>query len=545
MVTSCWVKGCKNRAGVNKVSFFRFPRRPENKRQMWIDHIIGQESRLTSSEGSDRRLRLGKIQEPSNHDRICSDHFITGKPSNDPLHVDYIPTLKISLSTTEAPNKISSVSRKKQRQSDLALGSGDHHEGEKRKEAAKALLIMTKMSTPRSSSSRKTNPQSKWCKQKASQTAPDASFALATAKISHLEKEIALLQNVNSHLRSQKQTFEDEIKRSRKMAPTPEDPKKRKIDNESGDMKLSDDCSSSSLLFKDFTLKRVLREDPRSKTISLHGTLSKGEHTSASAVVLLERKPFEVSTLEDSLHKARTTETLSNDIYSTHDAFSAGISPDLKATVICPATEKHISKYSEHEPFLVRETSDLYKSVTEPCIAQSKFSIQWVYNILAKKSESERIVVEDPDPELGFVLLPDMKWDRKNSDQLYLVAIVHKHGIKSLRDLNMQHLPLLENIRSKCLAGIKEQFGVPPHQMRVYLHYQPSYYHLHVHFTNLKLDSPPGSDIMRAHLLDDVIDNIKGDPQFYQKATISYVLRDGDELYKWYKDANYFEGDCS
>ncbi len=39
--------------------------------------------------------------------------------------------------------------------------------------------------------------------------------------------------------------------------------------------------------------------------------------------------------------------------------------------------------------------------------------LQWVYNILEKKQESERIVFEDPDPETGFILLPDMKWDCK------------------------------------------------------------------------------------------------------------------------------------
>ena len=38
---------------------------------------------------------------------------------------------------------------------------------------------------------------------------------------------------------------------------------------------------------------------------------------------------------------------------------------------------------------------------------------QWVYNILEKKTESERIVYEDADPETGFILLPDMKWDCK------------------------------------------------------------------------------------------------------------------------------------
>ena len=71
-----------------------------------------------------------------------------------------------------------------------------------------------------------------------------------------------------------------------------------------------------------------------------------------------------------------------------------------------------------------------------------------------KKTESERIVYEDPDPQNGFILLPDMKWDGKTIESLYLVAIVHKHGIKSLRDLDESHLPLLRNILKKGLVSI-------------------------------------------------------------------------------------------
>lgn len=36
-----------------------------------------------------------------------------------------------------------------------------------------------------------------------------------------------------------------------------------------------------------------------------------------------------------------------------------------------------------------------------------------MYNILEKKAEAERIVYEDPDPDIGFVLLPDFKWNQK------------------------------------------------------------------------------------------------------------------------------------
>lgn len=34
-------------------------------------------------------------------------------------------------------------------------------------------------------------------------------------------------------------------------------------------------------------------------------------------------------------------------------------------------------------------------------------------NILKKKAEADRIIYEDPDPEVGFVLLPDFKWNQK------------------------------------------------------------------------------------------------------------------------------------
>ena len=77
-----------------------------------------------------------------------------------------------------------------------------------------------------------------------------------------------------------------------------------------------------------------------------------------------------------------------------------------------------------------------------------------MYNILDKKKESDRIVFEDTDPEKGFILLPDMKWDRKDLNSLYLVAIVTKHGLKSLRDLDKDALPLLKNIREKGLVKI-------------------------------------------------------------------------------------------
>ena len=79
-------------------------------------------------------------------------------------------------------------------------------------------------------------------------------------------------------------------------------------------------------------------------------------------------------------------------------------------------------------------------------INEEKFTIDWVYNILEHKKESERIVYEDLDPETGFVLLPDFKWSCKQIEDLYLLAIVQRRNLKSIRDLNHRHLPLLEKL---------------------------------------------------------------------------------------------------
>lgn len=54
--------------------------------------------------------------------------------------------------------------------------------------------------------------------------------------------------------------------------------------------------------------------------------------------------------------------------------------------------------------------------------------IQWVYNILEKKAEADRIIYEDPDPVVGFVLLPDFKWDQKQvRDSGYNVFYAFTH----------------------------------------------------------------------------------------------------------------------
>ena len=140
--------------------------------------------------------------------------------------------------------------------------------------------------------------------------------------------------------------------------------------------------------------------------------------------------------------------------------------------VIYPATAKHVAKYESQPMHIIHETPALFRTVTEPFLQRERFDIEWVYNILAHKKEAESIVFENSDPEEGFIMVPDFKWDGRQVEDLYLVAIVHTRSIRSIRDLRAQHLPLLRNLWHQGCAAIKDKYGLPASQIRAYFHYQ-------------------------------------------------------------------------
>ncbi|XP_008686521.2 m7GpppX diphosphatase [Ursus maritimus] len=288
------------------------------------------------------------------------------------------------------------------------------------------------------------------------------------------------------------------------------------------------------LPFSGFRVKKVLRESARDKIIFLHGKVNEasGDGDGEDAVVILEKTPFQVEQVAQLLMGSPELQLqFSNDIYSTYHLFPPRQLSDVKTTVVYPATEKHLQKYLRQDLRLVRETGSDYKNITLPHLESQSLSIQWVYNILDKKAEADRIVFENPDPSDGFVLIPDLKWNQQQLDDLYLIAICHRRGIRSLRDLTAEHLPLLRNILREGQEAILQRYQVQGDRLRVYLHYLPSYYHLHVHFTALGFEAP-GSGVERAHLLEDVIENLECDPEHYRQRPLTFALRADDPLLK-------------
>lgn len=296
---------------------------------------------------------------------------------------------------------------------------------------------------------------------------------------------------------------------------------------------------SSKFQLSQFELVRILSNNSTQKSVALLGHFRDLSREN-QAIVTLEKTAFTEAQLQtsesDSSSSFFTTKSqlrteFINDVYGNFLCLTDPEINQLKVTIIYPASEKHIVKFSAQPKHLLEETAQDYQTVTLPHLEREQLSLEWLYNVLEHRKEQDRIVFEDPSDETGFILLPDLKWDGKTLEQLYLLALVRVRGIKSLRDLTGGHLPLLRNIKKRGTEAIRERYGIGSDKLRVYLHYQPTFYHLHVHFTFLQHD-PPGIQCEKSHLLTTVIGNLELVPDYYQRATLCCVFKETDKLYE-------------
>lgn len=283
-----------------------------------------------------------------------------------------------------------------------------------------------------------------------------------------------------------------------------------------------------------FKLEKVLSTNPQTKTIVLLGSID-----SQPSIITLEKSHFTEAVLSTIGAVRQITE---NDIYRWGlSTLSQDLSSNAgaKLNLIYPATEKHIKKYATQRFHLVSETPADYAEVVEPYIdTMVGDRIKWVRNILFEGAEAESVVYRDDDLIDGFVLLPDMKWDGVNLDSLYLVSIVNRTDIRSLRDLNVNHKTWLESINDKIRSVVAGHFEINVDQLRLFVHYQPSYYHFHIHVVNIKHQGlGDGIAAGKAILLEDIIEQLQwlGEKGF-KKKTITYVLGENHDLWKFLHD---------
>ena len=254
-----------------------------------------------------------------------------------------------------------------------------------------------------------------------------------------------------------------------------------------------------------------------------------------AVAALTVRRPTLPSNLQGLLDRVESVETaVQNDMYTTlHGYFSyMPRYPDLLLTLKMEPSKGEIDAMRPQTLLNVSETPDIYGKITHPFIMGRLSRNAWVYNILDGLAEQETLVFRDADPENGFIIARDMKFDGSKPEELYMQAICNRRDIYSIRDLGPTHLPLLRAMRQKAIETVRAVYPqVPCHELMCAFHYQPSFYHLHLHIFRPSPSYKAEVNVFsRWHHVDDVIANIELVGDYYQRRTLLYPLGDEHEL---------------
>ncbi|KAK8209901.1 mRNA decapping hydrolase [Phyllosticta paracitricarpa] len=301
--------------------------------------------------------------------------------------------------------------------------------------------------------------------------------------------------------------------------------------------------SVAEALIPQFRLERLLNQaDQAGRRISLLGSIQ-----SKPAILIAERAAFsiEANHLENFNASLSNVQNLgANDIYfwflarAASDSNSSNQPADLKLNLIYPCTEKHIKKYSQQGIRLISETPEIYKNHVRPYIEKQRGEgrLDWIFNIIEGRTEQEDVFYREHGEE-GFLVLPDLNWDRKTMTSLHLLGLVERRDIWSVRDLQKRHVTWLKHMRERLLeATVKLYPELEKDQLKLYVHYQPTYYHFHIHIVHVALEAGATQATGKALGLENVIsqvENIAGTDESAGMSDVSLTYTVGEASELW------------
>ena len=201
----------------------------------------------------------------------------------------------------------------------------------------------------------------------------------------------------------------------------------------------------------------------------------------------------------------KNKKTMENDIYEKYEAI-AEISGEL---IVC----NDVTKMKNSEKKIIRETHKSYLKTLEN---RDPKKDKWIYNIIDGISEQESILYRD---EL-CIIIPTYMWDSVNVDKLHILCLPTDISLRSIRSLTNEHIPLLEHMKKVTTEVIKNKYNLDEYYLKMFFHYEPSTYHLHIHFVNSG-NHDARSSVEYSHELNNVIFNLSICSNYYKRAILN------------------------
>jgi m7GpppX diphosphatase len=212
--------------------------------------------------------------------------------------------------------------------------------------------------------------------------------------------------------------------------------------------------------------------------------------------------PHKIDNIEKTM---KIKKTMENDIYEKYEA-TAIVDGEL---IIC----KEVTQMKQRVRKLVQEDYETYLQTLEN---RDPKKDQWIYNILDGISEQESVLYRDD----KCVIFINYFWDGKDIDKLQLLCMPTDINLRSIRSLDASHLPLLEHMKQVTLQVIREKYGLEQEDIKTYFHYEPSTYHLHIHFVNT-IANQLHSSVEYSHELNSVMYNLKLFSDYYKSIKLN------------------------
>jgi m7GpppX diphosphatase len=127
-----------------------------------------------------------------------------------------------------------------------------------------------------------------------------------------------------------------------------------------------------------------------------------------------------------------------------------------------------------------------------------------------------------------YIIIKGFTWNDINIDELNCLAIVRDPTIMSLRDLNQKHLNMLISMREDILKVLENKYALTKNKLRLFVHYQPTFYHLHIHI--ITTQSTSGYSCGKVHFLDEIISNLSLFSTYYEESTLVYEIKENSKF---------------
>jgi len=217
------------------------------------------------------------------------------------------------------------------------------------------------------------------------------------------------------------------------------------------------------------------------------------------------KQTFAPKCVTDFAEIVKVKKTFENDVFEKYEAI-AQVKGEL---IVC----NDISKLKTYSKCIVKQTYEEYLQVLSQRDAGKD---QWIYNIIDGTSETDKILFRDEQ----CIVVPTYVWNGTAIDKLHILCLPTNKELRTIRELNAESIPLLQHMKNVTIKTIADKYGINEGNLKMFFHYDPSTYHLHIHFVNTA-HIYTCSSVEYSHDLDSVIFNLQLDGDYYKKINLN------------------------